>query len=479
MKGSMSYWVTLIVIVWMSVMVRKSKGVRSIKDQVSQFVEDRVPLGTKWAFLVAGSNGFENYRHQANVCHAYQVLKSGGLKDENIIVMMFDDIAYHPKNPKRGVIMNRPNGPNVYRGVPKDYTGNNVNPRNFFAVLSGNKSATIGGSGKVLNTNSHDSIFIYMSGHGAVHVFGLINKGDIWAADLVNALKKKHAALAYKKMVIYIESCHSGSMLENLLPGNIGIYATTASKVNENSYAMYCPGTPYSPPAGITFCLGDTYSISWMEDSETSKRSTHTLYRQYLNVAKRMVEHIDPGYISHVMKYGDTTAVWNDAIGKYFGDGSARLVNKISDGSAFSYEHFNTTRLVKQDDASLLHLKLELEKAPHGSEDKSKAQKELDDELARRKHEDHTINLIVDLLFGEEKDSIKMDHVHKVDLHDVDYWDCLKMLWKTYQDHCGILSPYGKKLYSKVSVNMCNVGISETQIIAATSQACPIKNHIS
>nr|XP_027188394.1 vacuolar-processing enzyme-like [Cicer arietinum] len=395
MKGSMSYWVTLIVIVWMSVMVRKSKGVRSIKDQVSQFVEDRVPLGTKWAFLVAGSNGFENYRHQANVCHAYQVLKSGGLKDENIIVMMFDDIAYHPKNPKRGVIMNRPNGPNVYRGVPKDYTGNNVNPRNFFAVLSGNKSATIGGSGKVLNTNSHDSIFIYMSGHGAVHVFGLINKGDIWAADLVNALKKKHAALAYKKMVV------------------------------------------------------------------------------------KRVEHIDPIYISHVMKYGDTTAVWNDAIGKYFGDGSARLVNKISDGSAFSYEHFNTTRLVTQDDASLLHLKLELEKAPHGSEDKSKAQKELDDELARRKHEDHTINLIVDLLFGEEKDSIKMDHVHKVDLHDVDYWDCLKMLWKTYQDHCGILSPYGKKLYSKVSVNMCNVGISETQIIAATSQACPIKNHIS
>ncbi|XP_073222060.1 vacuolar-processing enzyme-like [Cicer arietinum] len=454
MKGSMSYWVTLIVIVWMSVMVRKSKGVRSIKNQVSQFVEDRVPLGTKWAFLVAGSNGFENYRHQADVCHAYQVLKSGGLKDENIIVMMFDDIAYHPKNPKRGVIMNRPNGPNVYQGVPKDYTGNNVNPRNFFAVLSGNKNATIGGSGKVLNTNSHDSIFIYMAGHGAVHAFGLINKGDIWAADLVNALKKKHAALAYKKMVIYIESCHAGSMLENLLPGNIGIYATTASKVNENSFAMYCPGTPYSPPAGITFCLGDTYSISWMEDSQKLNISNKIL------VVKR-VEHIDPIYISHVMKYGDTTAVWN------------------SDGSAFSYEHFNTTRLVKQDDASLLHLKLELEKAPHGSEDKSKAQKELNYELARRKHEDHTINLIVDLLFGEEKDSIKMDHVRKVDLHDVDYWDCLKMLWKTYQDHCGILSPYGKKLYSKVSVNMCNVGISETQIIAATSQACPIKNHIS
>jgi len=46
-----------------------------------------------WALLVAGSNGYYNYRHQADVCHAYQVLLKHGLKPENIITMMYDDIA--------------------------------------------------------------------------------------------------------------------------------------------------------------------------------------------------------------------------------------------------------------------------------------------------------------------------------------------------------------------------------------------------
>lgn len=56
---------------------------------------------------------------QADVCHAYQVLKRGGLKDENIIVFMFDDIAHNPENPRPGEIINRPDGPDVYEGVPK------------------------------------------------------------------------------------------------------------------------------------------------------------------------------------------------------------------------------------------------------------------------------------------------------------------------------------------------------------------------
>lgn len=56
---------------------------------------------------------------QADVCHAYQLLKKGGLKDENIIVFMYDDIAFSPENPRPGVIINKPDGEDVYEGVPK------------------------------------------------------------------------------------------------------------------------------------------------------------------------------------------------------------------------------------------------------------------------------------------------------------------------------------------------------------------------
>lgn len=56
---------------------------------------------------------------QADVCHAYQILKKGGLKDENIVVFMYDDIAYNRENPRPGVIINNPHGEDVYEGVPK------------------------------------------------------------------------------------------------------------------------------------------------------------------------------------------------------------------------------------------------------------------------------------------------------------------------------------------------------------------------
>ena len=56
---------------------------------------------------------------QADVCHAYQLLKKGGLKDENIVVFMYDDIAFDEENPRPGVVINSPHGDDVYNGVPK------------------------------------------------------------------------------------------------------------------------------------------------------------------------------------------------------------------------------------------------------------------------------------------------------------------------------------------------------------------------
>jgi hypothetical protein len=76
---------------------------------VLDFVDpDDSTVKSHWAVLVAGSNGWGNYRHQADVCHAYQVLKAGGLKDERIIVLMYDDIASNVENPHPGTVVNRP-----------------------------------------------------------------------------------------------------------------------------------------------------------------------------------------------------------------------------------------------------------------------------------------------------------------------------------------------------------------------------------
>lgn len=115
---------TVVCLLGLLMLMQQVKGGQGLSNDGGDLWQEflRLPTengGTKWALLIAGSSGYDNYRHQADVCHAYQIMKKGGLKDQNIVVMMYDDIAYNPKNPRKGVIINKPNGGNVYAGVPK------------------------------------------------------------------------------------------------------------------------------------------------------------------------------------------------------------------------------------------------------------------------------------------------------------------------------------------------------------------------
>ncbi|CAI9771531.1 unnamed protein product [Fraxinus pennsylvanica] len=240
--------------------------------------------GTRWAVLIAGSSGYGNYRHQADVCHAYQILKRGGLKDENIVVFMYDDIADNEMNPRKGVIINHPEGGDVYAGVPKDYTGDDITVENFFAVILGDKNAVKGGSGKVVDSKPNDRIFIYYSDHGGPGVLGMPSTPYLYGKDFVDVLRKKHASGTYKEMVIYVEACESGSVFEGLLPEDLNIYVTTASSADESSWGTYCPGMDPPPPPEYSTCLGDLYSVAWLEDSESHNLKKETVEQQYQKV---------------------------------------------------------------------------------------------------------------------------------------------------------------------------------------------------
>nr|XP_025888413.1 vacuolar-processing enzyme-like [Solanum lycopersicum] len=270
---------------------------------VSKFLTEET-VGTKWAVLVAGSNGWWNYRHQADVCHAYQLLKKGGLKDENIIVFMYDDIANNTMNPRPGVIINNPHGQDVYKGVPKDYVGEDVNAENFFNVILANKSGITGGSGKVLNSAPNDHIFIYYVDHGGPGIVSMPT-GVVYANDLIDVLKKKHGSGTYSKLVFYLEACESGSMFDGLLPEGLDIYVTTASNPNESSWGTYCgvgdardPCLVACPPPEFKgVCLGDLYSVAWMEDSDVQDRQTETLDDQYDRVRACAICSLDYVYV--------------------------------------------------------------------------------------------------------------------------------------------------------------------------------------
>jgi len=232
--------------------------------------------GELWVVLVAGSNGWMNYRHQADICHAYQIVHAHGVPDDHIVVMMYDDIAFNPRNPTPGKIINHPNGTDVYKGVPKDYTCNNVRPEIFLQILRGEEINT--GSGKTLKSGPNDNVFVYFADHGAK---GLVGFGEalLKATDLNKAIQDMHKANKYNKMVFYVEACESGSMFKTLLSDEINVFATTASNSTTSSYACYYD------KARRTF-LGDVYSIKWMEDSDKENIEKETLEEQYKIVKK-------------------------------------------------------------------------------------------------------------------------------------------------------------------------------------------------
>ncbi|KAF6216780.1 hypothetical protein GE061_001130 [Apolygus lucorum] len=249
------------------------------------------PLGANsWALLVAGSNGYYNYRHQADVCHSYHVMINEGIPANRIIVMMYDDIAYNSDNPTPGVIINEPNGTNVYAGVKIDYKGEDLTPENFLNVLSGNKTGMKGiGTGRVIESDENTNLFVYFADHGGTGML-CFPDSNLMADDLETTLSQMRRKKQYSQFIFYVEACESGSMFDNILPEHTDVFVMTAAARDESSWGWYCDeGT----------CLGDEFSVRWMEHMDAEKTGTlETFFHQYQVVRSAVTK-------SHVQLYGD------------------------------------------------------------------------------------------------------------------------------------------------------------------------------
>ncbi|KAL2544965.1 Vacuolar-proCES [Forsythia ovata] len=305
----------------------------------------------------------------------------------------------------------------------------------FSPVILGNRTALTGGSRKVVDSGPNDHIFIYYADHGGPGVLGMPTSPYLYANDLIDVLKKKHASGTYKSLVFYLEACESGSIFEGLLPEGLNIYATTASNAEESSWGTYCPGDYPGPPPEYETCLGDLYSVAWMEDSGIHNLRKETLRQQYQLVRRR-------------------TANQNSYYGSH-------------DNNALQLP----SKAVNQRDADLLHFWHKFSKAPEGSVRKFEAQKQLADAMAHRTHIDSSIKLVGKLLFGIEKGPEVLKNIRPTGQPLVDDWDCLKSLVRTFETHCGSLSQYGMKHMRSIA-NICNAGIKQEQMAEASAQAC-------
>jgi legumain len=289
-----------------------------------------VALAADWAVLLAGSRTYGNYRHQADTCHAYKLVNKFGIPDSNVIVMQYDDIAKDPENPFPGQVFNKPTavgtpGVDVYSGCKKDYTGAAVTPDMFVAVLTGDATKT--GGRPVLKSGPTDRVFIFFTDHGGTGIIAFPDGSLMSSTVLIGAINQMFAQKMYSHLVFYMEACESGSMFEGLIKPSINVYVTTASNAVESSWGTYCPPDDMVNGKAINSCLGDLYSVNWMENAD-AQGPTESLQAQFLDVRTKTTQ-------SHVMQYGDLS--WtSEPIGNYLGNNSTFKGEVVSSPSKSS-----------------------------------------------------------------------------------------------------------------------------------------------
>jgi len=418
-----------------------------------------VAAADNWAVIIAGSKSFANYRHQADACHAYQIVKQNGIPESNIILMMYDDVANAEENPFPGKVFNQPSkgendGVDVYKGCKADYTGPKVSAETFLAVLTGDAKTA---GGKVLKSTAKDKVFVNFADHGGVGLIAMPDGKMLYAKDLMKALTTMHQQNMYQRLVFYLEACESGSMFQHL-PANMSIYATTAANAKESSWGTYCPPQDKVNGKHVGSCLGDLYSVNWMEDSDrAAEQKSETLSQQYKLVLKETNK-------SHVQEFGDLS-IASDLIHTYQGDES--FVQPIAlDRTALNDPEVAALKeasAVPSRDIGVVTKFYAYLRAPEGQREKQA--RALVEEVQHREGADVVFAKLVAAVSGDTSGKLL---TAEMPLHD---HDCQKEAMEGVMAACGGFSDYSLK-YTRSIVNLCETDHAPATIIATARALC-------
>ncbi len=180
-----------------------------------------------WALIVAGSSGWENYRHQADVLAQYQLLRANGVPDDRIILVMEDDLANATSPP--GVLQYEPDGENIYAPAPAvDYRLKDIDATDLLNILAGKPSARLD---RVIASQKGDNIYVFLAGHGSRKGFfvGSADALSVGSGTLLQPAELNAALRAmdgrYRQVLLAVESCHAGALGEALTAPNVLLLA--------------------------------------------------------------------------------------------------------------------------------------------------------------------------------------------------------------------------------------------------------------
>ena len=211
-------------------------------------------LTSQYAVLVQGSNGWSNYRHEADVLSIYQMLKANGYDDDHIILVCADDCANASKNKDAGAVRTDPSGKNLRQGAVIDYHNADLTPQDICNILKGVKTDK---TPVVLPADAGQNVLLFWSGHGRSEAVNGANEmawrdlpaGQGMTADmLAETLQSMADAHQFRQMLVCLEPCYSANMGQ-ALEGIPGVLAICSAGPYEQSFA-----DSWSNELGVWMC---------------------------------------------------------------------------------------------------------------------------------------------------------------------------------------------------------------------------------
>ncbi|KAG8507894.1 GPI-anchor transamidase, partial [Galemys pyrenaicus] len=217
---------------------------------------------------VCTSRFWFNYRHVANTLSVYRSVKRLGIPDSHIVLMLADDMACNPRNPKPATVFSHKNMElNVYGDdVEVDYRSYEVTVENFLRVLTGRIPPSTPRSKRLLS-DDRSNILIYMTGHGGNGFLKFQDSEEITNIELADAFEQMWQKRRYNELLFIIDTCQGASMYERFYSPNI--MALASSQVGEDSLS-------HQPDPAIGVHLMDRYTYYVLEFLEEINPASQT-----------------------------------------------------------------------------------------------------------------------------------------------------------------------------------------------------------
>merc|ERR1712190_441814 len=253
----------------------------------------------------------------------------------------------------------------------------------------------------------------------------------------------------------YLEACESGSIFNNLLKAP-NAKAVTAANAKESSWGWYCAGSGTGGDMvngkAIKSCLGDEFSVRWMEDTEAASITSETVGQQVTWVVAAVTK-------SHVQQYG-VTSFDSEPIGDFQGNNNAMDVHAVSRSA--SEGNGVDSRQVEVHQAYYKVLRAQT------PQERKLAEEELASVLSRRRAADVKFGAIASTV-AHGNETLAQEMLEG----DISFFDaaCHQAMIRKAVDHCGSFTDYSLR-YSRLFANLCASNAKKEDVILSIRTVC-------